>query len=420
MTSSTLGQRSSDQNLNLGLSTEAATLYSSAYRTTPLQGGAYCGKHVGKINGHFRPHVFGVTYKARALLVVSDFHPLPSRLYSLTYIFTMTSKYEAIHQSLGGPGDARPTAAQIVADNELQGKWSDKTILITGCSSGIGVETARALADTGATLYLTARDLNKAKNALGSILDSPRIQLLELDLNSLASVRSCAAAFLKSSRTLNILIANAGIMANPEGRTADGFETQFGTNHLAHFLLIQLLLPRLQDSTTAAFHSRVVILSSSAHRHGGINFSNLNLEGEYHPWVAYGQSKTANLYTASELERRYGSKGVHAWSVHPGLIMTGLVKHVPDEMLEAWAQSPDVGKVVKSVEQGAATTVWAAVAKDLEGKGGKYLENCQVAKPVQKEDFQEWDPGYLPYAYDQEKETLLWEKSVELIEPFLA
>ncbi|KAF3033417.1 hypothetical protein E8E12_001828 [Didymella heteroderae] len=332
----------------------------------------------------------------------------------------MTSNYEALHQSLGGPGDARPTAAQIVTDNELQGKWSDKTILITGCSSGIGIETARALADTGATLYLTARDLNKAKTALGSILDSSKVHLLELDLNSLASVRSCAAAFLASSRTLNILITNAGIMAVPEGRTADGFETQFGTNHLAHFLLIQLLLPTLQKSTSATFHSRVVILASSAHRHGGINFSNLSLEGEYHPWVAYGQSKTANLYTASELERRYGNKGVHAWSVHPGLIMTGLVKHVSNEMLESWGKSPDVGKVMKSVEQGAATTVWAAVAKDLEGQGGKYLEDCQVAKPVQKDNFEEWDLGYVPYAYDEEKEALLWEKSMELVKPFLA
>ncbi|KAJ4369503.1 hypothetical protein N0V86_009338 [Didymella sp. IMI 355093] len=298
--------------------------------------------------------------------------------------------------------------------------WPDKTILITGCSSGIGIETARALADTGATLYLTARDLEKAKKALGSILHSPKVHLLELDLNSLASVRSCATKFLASSPNLNILIANAGTMANSEGQTADGFETQFGTNHLAHFLLIQLLLPTLQASSSTSFQSRVVVLSSSSHRRAGINFSNLNLQGEYNPWVAYGQSKTANLYTASEIERRYGGKGVHAWSVHPGLIMTGLAKHVPSEMLESWAQNLEVGKVVKSVEQGAATTVWAAVARELEGNGGKYLENCQIAKPIQNERVEEWDPGYLPYAYDEEKEGLLWEKSLDLVKPFLA
>jgi len=135
-------------------------------------------------------------------------------------------------------------------------------------------------------------------------------------------------------------------MACLEGRTADGFETQFGTNHLVHFLLTQLLLPTLQASSTPAFYSRVIVLASSGHRHGGINFHNLNFEGEYNPWVAYGQSKTANIYTASEVERRYGSKGVHAWSVHPGMIMTGLAKHVPAEMLEALAQNPDVRRAM--------------------------------------------------------------------------
>jgi len=159
-------------------------------------------------------------------------------------------------------------------------------------------------------------------------------------------VRSFAAAFLALSQTLHILISNAGVMACLEGRTADGFETQFGTNHLVHFLLTQLLLPTLQASSTPAFYSRVIVLASSGHRHGGINFHNLNFEGEYNPWVAYGQSKTANIYTASEVERRYGSKGVHAWSVHPGMIMTGLAKHVPAEMLEALAQNPDVRRAM--------------------------------------------------------------------------
>ncbi|KAH7084591.1 hypothetical protein FB567DRAFT_498713 [Paraphoma chrysanthemicola] len=331
----------------------------------------------------------------------------------------MSAKYESIHQNPNGPGDARPTASQIIKDEDLQGKWSDKTILITGTSSGIGIETARALLDTGATVYLTARDLNKAKSALGSILDNPRAKLLELDLNSLASVRKCADEFSKDSDKLNILIANAGVMATPEGRTEDGFETQFGTNHVAHFLLIQLLLPTLIKSATPDFKSRVVVLSSSAHRLGEVNFDDFNFEGKYHPWVAYGQSKTANLYTATELERRYSSQGVHGYSVHPGLIGTGLMKFLPAEMLAGWAANPIVGKVTKDVEQGAATSVWAATAKALEGKGGVYLEDVQISKPA-KVDPEEYDPGYAPYAFDQEKERLLWEKSLELVKPFLS
>jgi NAD(P)-dependent dehydrogenase (short-subunit alcohol dehydrogenase family) len=333
----------------------------------------------------------------------------------------MTTRYESAHQNPNGPGDRRPTAHQIIEDEQLRGKWSDKTILITGCSSGIGIETARALLETGATLYLTARDLNKAKSALGSILENNRVHLLELDLKSLASVRKCADAFLAESDRLNVLIANAGVMATPEGRTVDGFETQFGTNHLAHFLLIELLRPTLIKSSSADFKSRVVILSSGAHRVGGINFSNLTLEGEYHPWAAYGQSKTANLYTANELERRYGNQGLHAWSVHPGLIMTGLMQFLPEETLQGWGNDANVNKKLKSPEQGASTTVWAATVKALEGDGGKYLEECQIAKPTpagQEQDLSQ--PGYAPHAYDEEKERLLWEKSLELVKPFLS
>ncbi|KAH6628964.1 hypothetical protein C7974DRAFT_453441 [Boeremia exigua] len=305
----------------------------------------------------------------------------------------MATQYESVHQAPKGPGDARPTALQIIKDNQLHGQWSDKTILITGCSSGIGIETAKALADTGATLYLTARDLAKAKSALGSLLNNDRVHLLELDLNSLASVRRCADDFLTKSPGLNVLIANAGVMATPEGRTVDGFEVQFGTNHLAHFLLIQLLLPTLLKSSSANFNSRVVILSSSAHRHGGINFDNLNFDGDYNPWIAYSQSKTANLYTATEIERRYGDQGVHAWSVHPRLIGTGLMKFLPDETLA-------------HPEQGAATTVWAAAAKALQGQGGRYLKDCQISKPA-KDKPEEYKPRYAAWAYDKKKERML-------------
>jgi NAD(P)-dependent dehydrogenase (short-subunit alcohol dehydrogenase family) len=331
----------------------------------------------------------------------------------------MATRYESVHASPKGPGDARPTASQIIKDEQLNGKWSDKTIMITGCSSGIGVETAKALFETGATLYLTARNLSKAKSALGSLVESERVHLLECDLNSLASVRKCAETFLAQHSRLNILICNAGIMACPEGTTADGFETQLGTNHLSHFLLIQLLLPTLVKSTTKDFESRVVVLSSLAHRMGGVNLDNLSLKGEYHPWLAYAQSKTANIYCANELDRRYGSQGVHAWAVHPGLIFTGLMTNVDQAMLDHWNSDPTVKNVTKSVEQGAATTVWAATAKALEGQGGKYLEECQISKPM-PEGAAESIPGHAPHAYDPEKEKILWEKSLEMVKPFMA
>ncbi len=330
----------------------------------------------------------------------------------------MATKYEAVHQSLSGPGDARPTALQIIKDENIEGKWSDKTILITGCSSGIGIETAKALHETGAIVYATARDLNKAKTALSSLVSSPRFHLLELDLNSTASVRQCAETFLRQSDRLNILINNAGVMATPEGRTADGFETQFGTNHLAHFLLFQLLLPILEKSSDQGFQSRVIILSSVAHRDGEVNFSNLNFNGEYDAWKAYAQSKTANLWTANEIERRFGTRGVHSLSVHPGAIMTGLVQHFSEDQVQGLEADPHLAKMFKSPEQGAATTVWAATAAVFEGQGGKYLEDCQIAKPPEAGAAQ-FDPGYSTWAYDEKKATLLWEKSIDLVKSWL-
>ncbi|KAM0421196.1 hypothetical protein ACHAPT_011088 [Fusarium lateritium] len=330
----------------------------------------------------------------------------------------MATKYEAIHQSLNGPGDSRPTGLQIIEDENLKGKWSDKSVFITGCSSGIGIETAKALYETGATVFATVRDLSKAKTALSTILDSQRVHLLELDLNSLSSVRKCAETFLAKSDRLNILINNAGVMATPEGRTQDGFETQLGTNHLAHFLLVQFLLPTLQRSSTPEFQSRVVVLSSVAHRDGEVNFQNLNFEGEYDSWKAYAQSKTANLWTSNEIQRRFGPKGVNSLSVHPGAIMTGLLQHFSDDHVKGLEADPQLAKMFKSPEQGAATTVWAATAKVWEGQGGKYLEDCQVAKPP-KPNAAQFDPGYSAWAYDEEKASRLWEKSLELVRPFL-
>lgn len=328
----------------------------------------------------------------------------------------MASKYEAVHETLNGPGDARPTAHDIIEDEQLAGKWSDKTVLITGCSSGIGIETAKALYETGATVYGTARDLNKAMAALSSIVHSDRVHLLELDLNSLTSVRKCANTFLAQSSRLNVLINNAGVMATPDGRTADGFETQLGTNHLAHFLFVQLLPPTLQASVTREFQSRIVVLSSVAHRDGEVHFDNLNLDGEYDAWKAYAQSKTANLWAANEIERRFGSHGVHSWSVHPGGIFTGLMKHLPDDQIKAMGGNADMAKMLKSPQQGAATSVWAATAKILEGQGGKYLEDCQRASPT-KPGGTQLDTGYSTWAYDKGKATRLYDVSLNLVKP---
>lgn len=326
----------------------------------------------------------------------------------------MATTYAAVHAHPSGPGDARPTALQIVQDEGLEQKLTGKVILITGCSSGIGIETARALSKTGARLYVTARNEEKAKGALGDLLEMKNVHLLKLDLNSLAGVRAFVKEFLSKSEKLNILINNAGVMATPAGQTEDGFETQFATNHLAPFLLFQLLKPALLRASEPNFASRVVMVSSSAHRFSEVEFDNINLEEIYDPWKAYGQSKTATIWTSNEIERRFGSRNLHAFSVHPGGISTGLQKHVSQGMVDQWKSHETMGPQWKNTEQGAATTVWAAMSKALEGRGGKYLEDCQIAGP--------WDPetgemgsGYAPWVYNEDKAVKLWERSVELV-----
>ncbi|KFA71782.1 hypothetical protein S40288_07440 [Stachybotrys chartarum IBT 40288] len=326
----------------------------------------------------------------------------------------MASQYAQVHKFPAGPGDARPTGSQIVENEGLEGKWQDKVILITGCSSGLGVETARVMGRTGATLYLTARDLEKAKAALGELAQSDCVHLLQLNLDSLASVRACAAEFASKGSKLNVLIENAGVMMTPEGRTADGFETQFGANHLGHFLLFQLLKPNLLASATPEFNSRVIILSSIAHRSAEVDFENLDSKGDYNPWMAYGQSKTANVWTANQIERLYGDQGLHAFSVQPGPTGTGLYKHLSEADMAASASDATLGKIFKTVEQGAATSVWGATAAALEGQGGKYLEDCQISKKWESEAGQ-WAPGHASWAYHADKEAKLWDKSLELV-----
>ncbi|KAL6717294.1 hypothetical protein ACLMJK_005209 [Lecanora helva] len=326
----------------------------------------------------------------------------------------MTSRYVSVHQNPKGPGDSRPTAIDIVKDEGLQGKLVDKVALITGCSSGLGIETARALNVTGMKLFLGVRDIGKGQAALSDILEPGRVQLLKMDLNSLDSMRATAAEFLEKSKTLNILINNAGIMATPQGKTADGFELQFGTCHLAHFLLFQLLKPTLLASSTPGCNSRVVSLSSSGHRAGGIRVDDYNFEkGDYTPWAGYGQAKTANIYFANEVDRRYGPQGLHGLSVMPGGIMTGLQTHVPDAVKDRWSSDETMKNYMKSPEQGAATTVYAALSRDWEGKGGKYLEDCAEAELCQASG--STSGGYAPHAYDEQAEKRLWIDSLRFV-----
>ncbi|KAH8803532.1 short-chain dehydrogenase/reductase-like protein [Xylogone sp. PMI_703] len=327
------------------------------------------------------------------------------------------SRYDVAHANPQGPGDARPTALQIIQDEGLEGQLTGKVIVITGTSSGIGVETARALYATSATLYLTARDIPKTKEVFSDILGSGRVEIIHMDLTSFASVRAAAQTILeKSNNQVNILINNAGVMAVPERQlTKDGHEMQFGINHLAHFLLFQLLKPALLASSTPQFHSRVVNLSSSGHRVHGINDSdNYDFQkGDYDPWVAYGQSKTANIYMANEIERRYGPKGLHATAVHPGAINTPLLKYMDPEVLQKAVETLGAGKI-KSIEQGAATTVWAAAGKEWANRGGRFLEDISEAKPG-PDDGDANGKGYVPHAYDPEKEARLWKDSLKLV-----
>ncbi|KAI1081222.1 short-chain dehydrogenase [Whalleya microplaca] len=330
--------------------------------------------------------------------------------------FPLTGRYAERNkwENLNGPGDSRVTGQQIVEDEGLVGKLSDKVILITGVSSGVGPETVRVLASTGATIFGTARKMDKAKEALGSLLDTGRVHLLEMDQTDLASVRACAAEFRKQSSKLNIVINNAGVMKTPEGRTKDGFELQFGTNHLSHFLLFYLLKDLLLASSTPEFHSRVVNVSSSGHRLCPVRFDNLNFEGEYNAWAAYGQSKTANIYMANQIERLYGAQGLHGYSLNPGTFISPNLQKFALEELEGTKGSERQTKYFESLQQATATSVYGAISKDLEGRGGLYLEGASVAGPMPADG----DPvefGYGSWAFDPASEEKLWEVSKKLV-----
>lgn len=326
--------------------------------------------------------------------------------------------YTAAHANPQGAGDARPTALQIVRDEGVEGKLIGKVIVITGTTSGIGLETARALSVTGATLFLTARNVKMAETALAGVVDAARVSLVEMDNNSFASIRAAAGTILKKSNNkVNILINNAGVMGVQGLKlTEDGQEIHFATNYLSQFLLFQLLKPALLASATRDFHSRVVNVSSSAHRAGTLPESgNYNFEkGGYSHEAAYANSKLASAYLANEIDRRYGSKGLHATSLHPGGIGTNISRHLGPEFVAFIMSNEAIAKIVKSSEQGAATTVIAAIGKEWENKGGKYLEDCEEAQRGE-DDGNTFGAGYVSQTFDQKNEERLWQDSLEIV-----
>ncbi len=306
--------------------------------------------------------------------------------------------------------------ATSTADEVLEGiDLTGKRILVTGSSAGLGVETTRTLAAHGASVTMAVRDLDKgaiAMEQVRAVVPGAQLDRRELDLADLSSIRTFASSFLEDHPVLDVLIANAGVMACPQGTTADGFETQFGTNHLGHFLLIRLLTPAL----LAAGSARVVLLSSAGHRFGDVDLDDPGWErGDYDPWVAYGRSKTANILCAVGLDLRLRDQGVRAFALHPGGIQTELGRHLTEESLNALIARRTAANAPvtwKSVPQGAATTVWAATSPDLDGEGGRYLEDCHIAEPAQDADA---PGGVRPYALDPARADALWELSERLV-----
>ena len=305
---------------------------------------------------------------------------------------------------------ARSTAAEVVTGHDLTGK----TVLITGASSGIGFEAARALLSAHAEVILAVRDLAKGESAartLQAANPAAQIHVLVLNLGSLASVRQAADQFLARWTKLDLLINNAGIMATPQGYTPDGFEQQFGTNYLGHYLLTRLLLPALQKAAPA----RVVSLSSSGHRFSDIHFDDIQYHHRpYEKWEAYAQSKTADALLAVALTHYASDQGVTANAVHPGGIRSGLQQHLTQEEMNAlgwYDEAGNLNPLFKTPEQGASTTVWASVGHELIGIGGLYLEDCQEASPCEPGA----NRGYMPYALNPDHAEQLWKLSQNLV-----
>ncbi|PCI59617.1 MAG: oxidoreductase [Kordiimonadales bacterium] len=312
---------------------------------------------------------------------------------------------------LGSRFHAKSTAQEVLDGLDLSGK----NIIVTGGYSGIGFETVRALVGAGAHVTVPARRPDVAKAALADISD--KIVVAEMDLSDLSSVTRFATHWINTGKPLHILINNAGIMACAESKIGLGWENQFGTNHLGHMALTTALLPSLRQASGA----RVIALSSTAHAITDVFWEDPHFENTpYEKWAAYGQAKTANALFALALDEREKASGIRAFSVHPGGIMTPLQRHLSDEEMVAlgWKNADgtvpeQVQKMFKTTEQGASTTVWAATSRSLDGKGGLYCENCDIAQ-LATEDSKRWE-HVRPWACDSERAEKLWAMSEKML-----
>jgi NAD(P)-dependent dehydrogenase (short-subunit alcohol dehydrogenase family) len=315
---------------------------------------------------------------------------------------------------------ATSTTEDVLSGVNLKGK----RILVTGVSAGIGVETARSLAAHGAQVVGAARDLTKAKAATAQVQKDAAakggsFELIALDLADLKSVRACADELLAKGGRFDVIIANAGVMATPFGHTTDGFETQFGTNHLGHFVLVNRI------ASLMGAGSRLINLSSAGHRFANVDLEDPNFEHTpYEPFVAYGRSKTANILFAVAFDQRHRERGIRAAAVHPGGIQTELARHMDPSHMEAMIkqineQAAAEGKgpfEFKTIPQGAATSVWAGVVAPADEIGGRFCENCHASDVTPDSvTLGLLNEGVRAYALDQKSAEALWKKSEEMV-----
>ncbi len=306
--------------------------------------------------------------------------------------------------------DATSTTDEVLDGVDLHGR----RILVTGASAGLGVETCRALAAHGADVVGLVRDINKGKRATANVTVTAKanggsFEMVQGDLADLRSLRRCSDQLLAANNPLDAIIANAGVMACPEGKTADGFETQFGTNHLGHFVLINRLAPLLRSG------GRVVNLSSAGHRFADVDLDDPFFQkSSYDPFVGYGRSKTANILFSVALDRRLKSRGIRVNAVHPGVIQTELGRHMTPEMIARITSGAGTTSalVFKTVPQGAATSVWSGFRATADEVGGRFCEDCHVAEVTN-------DPmtrsGVRAYALDPDRAEGLWSLSESLV-----
>ncbi|UQA61646.1 oxidoreductase [Polyangium aurulentum] len=307
----------------------------------------------------------------------------------------MTTNQRPIRSGYG----LQTTAREVIGDRRLDGAVA----VVTGGYAGVGLETTRALSAAGATVIVPARTLDKARAALAGM---ERVEIDSLDLSDPASIDAFAARFVASGRPLHMLVNNAGIMTNSLARDSRGFESMLATNHLGHFQLTARLWPALRRADGA----RVVALSSRAHRRAGVDFDDPHFERRpFDKWEAYGQSKTANALFAVALDARGEPHRVRAFSVHPGTIETDLARSVPDEEMRPVFAAVKAASALKNAEQGAATSVWCATSKQLEGMGGVYCEDCDIAEAVPADH--PAPPGVRPWAMDPDLAERLWTMS---------